>query len=56
MNDGRALATMADLYVEMKEVLEFFGLRFHDMELVTVRFVEGGVEFSHNNQTILVRA
>lgn len=46
--------TMEDLYQEMKEVLKFFGLSFHQKELVTVKLVElNGIlymSFSYNNR------
>jgi hypothetical protein len=46
--------TMEDLYQEMKEVLKFFGLSFHQKELVTVKLVELNgmlyMSFSYNNR------
>lgn len=45
---------MEDLYQEMKDVLSFFGLSFHQKELITVKLVElNGIHymsFSYNNR------
>lgn len=46
--------TMEDLYQELKDVLKYFGLSFHQKDEVTVKLVElDGVlymSFSHNNR------
>lgn len=48
--------TMERLYGHMKEALDFFGLRFHEMDQVEVRIVKGtlgdhSVTFFHADRT-----
>lgn len=46
--------TMEELYQEMKDVLKFFGLSFHEKDQVTIKLVElNGIlymSFSYNNR------
>ena len=39
------MTTMSDVYAEMKDVLKFFGLSFHQMDQVTMQIVELNGEF-----------
>ena len=42
---------MKDLYSWMKDVLDFFDLRFHEMDKVKIEFKE--IKVSYNEETIV---
>lgn len=46
--------TAEDLYTEMKNALDYFGLRFNGKDRMHVEFGEGFVVFSHENLKITI--
>lgn len=46
----------AEFYDQMKAALEFFGLRFHDMDKMSLTFIEGACVFSYGADSITVRS
>lgn len=46
--------TMEDLYLEMKDSLKFFGLRFGDMQSVQVKVKDDSIVFSCGGRTISI--
>ena len=44
----------SELYEEMKEALNFFGLRFHEMDQMEIDAYDGYVIFRHGKRSITV--
>lgn len=44
----------AELYDEIKEALKFFGLRFSEMDKMSVKFLAGAVVFEHEGRSIKI--
>lgn len=47
--------TMDDLYEEMKEVLRYLGLSFHEKHKVNVVFREGEVIFTYKERHVAIK-
>jgi hypothetical protein len=46
--------TMGELYEDMKEALKFFGLSFHQKDLVTVTIKDGQITFTYGSRHISI--
>ena len=46
----------AECYQQIKNALDFFGLRFHDMEKMTLTFVDGACIFTYGADSITVKS
>jgi len=46
----------AEFYDQMKAALEFFGLRFHQMDKMTLSFQDGACVFTYGADSITVRS
>lgn len=45
---------MKNLYEEMKDALDFFGLNFKDMDKVQVSLADDGLCFTYNDRIIVI--
>lgn len=43
---------MKDLYCEMKDAIDYFGLRFHEMDKIEVKVEEGKIHLRFDNRTV----
>ncbi|MNJ71248.1 hypothetical protein D3C77_677680 [compost metagenome] len=50
------MSNAQELYDEIKQALNYFGIRFHDMHLMTVEFHAEGVTFIYGNRKLEVLA
>lgn len=50
------MSNAQELYDEIKQALDYFGLRFHEMSQMTVEFHVHGVTFIYGNKRLEVHA